>query len=624
MLRDLVNRIIKPTDRTTQVLLFLIIAVATYLRLHRLTFQSLWLDELYTMRECDPAISWKESYNMVMAFEWKTPFYYLALKFFFGLFGYTPYAARFFSVIGGILGVWAMYVLGREMMSKRTGLVAAFFCAINYFHIFYSQEARGYSFLFLFNVWSFVFFLRYAKVPTLKNAAYTGLFGLLAVYMHPFALLTLICQVLLFVLFLITRHTANRKNVALIFAVVPVIAIAGLLPFIKLFTSAADQTSSWMSMPGWDFFIDYLQKFFYKSDYTWPVVLFLTACFLFFIFRPRPKKQSTGEFSRLETFLILIVWLTVVFAVPYIRCRVTGVAVLNERYLINALPAVLLIISLGISELEQKWLRTILVLVFTASTMNDLFLLKRYYFVTTKTQFREMTRFIGDNDKNGLPVINQSSGWQQAYYLQHFGMRNAIYYSRRQQLLDSIITQASVGVDQHGFWLAGAHGEPLPPKGVEKGLEANFVETLSGFFPEAWARLYTPATQYGSRVIAGNALKLFPSATEQNDGEVVTVLINGTTTHCEKKNLKAGSYFIYALAKGNPCNETMPAIDVFAGDCRIGSFSTTKHFQLSSPIRLELALDTVADIRFKLNNTSACNNNAPQMAFIKTIYLFGK
>lgn len=624
MFNTLISRIKSPTDRTTQVLLFLILGIAVYLRLHRLTFQSLWLDELYTMRECDPAISWKETKDQVMSFEWKSPVYFFAIKLFFGVFGYTPYVARLVSVVGGVLGVWAMFVLGREILSKRLGLICAFFCAINYFHIYYSQEARGYSFFFLFTAWSLIYFLRFVKSPSVNHSAYLGLFSLLAVYMHPFGLIAVFCVLVLLLFFLFTRHRSEKRVFILNSSIAPTLVVLGLLPLYNMFAEANNQRSSWMEMPKWDFFIEYLQTFFYKSDFTWYAVLFLACLFIVSIFGATLNKGAPDGFSKTETGIMLSTWLVVLFTVPYLRCQISGVAVLHERYLINTLPAVLLLISFGVASLESKWIRTFLIVVFAGTTANDLFLLKRYYFVTTKAQFREMTRFISENNKNSLPIINESCGWQQQYYLNYFGMNNKMFAAHRKQVLDSIITSAAGGHAQSGFWIAGSHGEPLPERGFDAGLDADFIEAKRGFFPDAWAILYLPAKQIGNKAVEKNRLQLLYESTGVTDGDTVAIVSNDVIANCAKTNLKAGAYTLLLLAKSNDCGGGFLQLDVFDGEKKIGSCAASKHLQLLPPIKLRLTSDSIVNIRVKLSETQPCAGSGANLVFLKTVYLFAE
>jgi hypothetical protein len=62
------------------VIVLLLLAAAAFLRFYRLDWQSLWLDELYTMREGDPRIPWSETISLVNAYENKSPLYFLFVK----------------------------------------------------------------------------------------------------------------------------------------------------------------------------------------------------------------------------------------------------------------------------------------------------------------------------------------------------------------------------------------------------------------------------------------------------------------------------------------------------------------------------------------------------------------
>jgi len=77
------------------------------------------------------------------------PGYYLLLHFWRSLFGDTDFALRLPSALMGIASVMSMYLLGQSLFKKETGFWAAAMTALMPFHLFYSQEMRMYSQLFL-------------------------------------------------------------------------------------------------------------------------------------------------------------------------------------------------------------------------------------------------------------------------------------------------------------------------------------------------------------------------------------------------------------------------------------------------------------------------------------------
>ncbi|HVF11308.1 MAG TPA: glycosyltransferase family 39 protein [Abditibacteriaceae bacterium] len=63
--------------------------------------------------------------------------------------GEEPWAVRLPSILFGAGSVWAFFLVARQLWSARIALLGTFLFAFSYYHIYYSQNARGYtSFLF--------------------------------------------------------------------------------------------------------------------------------------------------------------------------------------------------------------------------------------------------------------------------------------------------------------------------------------------------------------------------------------------------------------------------------------------------------------------------------------------
>lgn len=74
--------------------------------------------------------------------------------------GTEPWVLRLVSAIFGILTVWGMYFLGRELFSKKIGLLAAFLTATSFWHIMFSRISFRAITAPFFLVWASFFFLR--------------------------------------------------------------------------------------------------------------------------------------------------------------------------------------------------------------------------------------------------------------------------------------------------------------------------------------------------------------------------------------------------------------------------------------------------------------------------------
>jgi uncharacterized membrane protein len=78
----------------------------------------------------------------------------------FAAFGESEAAARLPAVVFGILGVGALYLLGRRVAPERQAVGAAVLLALSYHHVWFSQSARGYTGMIFFSILGTELFLR--------------------------------------------------------------------------------------------------------------------------------------------------------------------------------------------------------------------------------------------------------------------------------------------------------------------------------------------------------------------------------------------------------------------------------------------------------------------------------
>lgn len=134
----------------------LILLVAFIVRLINFN-QSFWLDEAaqMVMSQKPLLFQWVGRAN-----DFHPPLYYLFMHLWLGL-GRQEWFLRLPSVIFGVGMVYLSYVFTRKLFNEKTALLSALFLAIAPFHIYYSQEARMYSFFaFLATLSMFLFWLR--------------------------------------------------------------------------------------------------------------------------------------------------------------------------------------------------------------------------------------------------------------------------------------------------------------------------------------------------------------------------------------------------------------------------------------------------------------------------------
>jgi mannosyltransferase len=165
-----------------------ITAVAAGIRFATLGVQSFDHDEAVTaIRVLQPSLG--GTLDAVLHVERTPPLYYVIAWVFakpLGL-GMGQLDLRTLSAIFGTLTVPVAYLAGRELASRRAGLIAAALVALNPFLVWYSQEARAYALLVLLSSLGLYLFARARGNPSRANLALWALVSALALCTHYFA-----------------------------------------------------------------------------------------------------------------------------------------------------------------------------------------------------------------------------------------------------------------------------------------------------------------------------------------------------------------------------------------------------------------------------------------------------
>ena len=122
---------------------WIILLGGAFLRFHALDRQSLWDDELSTIRTLStPARQVIERFE---TYETHPPLYFLQLKIWRALHARSLVKLRANSALWGALSLFLIFLLGRRYGGDSLGLLAMTLLAISPFHLAYSQELRPYA-----------------------------------------------------------------------------------------------------------------------------------------------------------------------------------------------------------------------------------------------------------------------------------------------------------------------------------------------------------------------------------------------------------------------------------------------------------------------------------------------
>ncbi len=158
---------------------FLIIFFAFFLRLINI-HQSLWLDEATTARVVQQ-YNYLEIVKNFSPFDFHPPLYYLFMKFWTSIFGYSEISLRMPSVIFSLISGWIIFLIGKKIKDEKIGFWASLFFLFNPLIIYYSQEARMYMMATMFLMSGLYWLIKFKNSKfNIKNLLLANLFFSLA------------------------------------------------------------------------------------------------------------------------------------------------------------------------------------------------------------------------------------------------------------------------------------------------------------------------------------------------------------------------------------------------------------------------------------------------------------
>lgn len=292
------------------------------------------------------------------------PLYYLYLKMFMKLFGQSDLLLRLTSVFAGVISIPVMYLIGLEK-DKKTALLAASFSALSGFLIYYSQEVRIYSLLFLFSALSLLYTFRFVKSPDKLNFAGLVISDLLILFTHTIGFVYVFFNLLYISVLLFKQF---KKYILLLWSSMILLGFS-VTPFVwKIFTTAS--FSQWwgsftLSKIGFlftDYFSPYLtnlvnapDKFFYHVTLGF-LIFCLIPTIIAFVWLTNALLKSVENRYLFGVFSCVILVM--------ICAALCGKLVFITKYSIEIYPILLFLIAVGASEINNKILRVSLIAVY--------------------------------------------------------------------------------------------------------------------------------------------------------------------------------------------------------------------------------------------------------------------
>ncbi len=464
-------------------LILVIMIIASAMRFYHLEYQSVWLDEIASITEANPAVRWSDLEITILTSDPHPQLYFILLKSTFLLFGYKIFAARLLSAIIGILGVYSIYLLGKEIKNKKVGLISAFLLAINAFHLYYSQEVRMYGLLLLLTILSFYRMVIFLKNLTYKNAIWYGIFTGLMLLTQFFGLFVLVSQ--LFILLIIFLKLDKEEKLQFFYKALVSGAVMTVifLPALHIFIETTKKKYAAFHPTTIEDIKQIFKDFADNSNVLIWISLLIMAVYFFFVIKNKLFKNKEESLI----ILMLLSWILISFSVPVLRSYLVT-PMIASRYFIVILPPIILIIALGIDKISRTFqIATIAVLALISC--YQLIYINDYYNKISKGQFRDIADYVIKENTEKDPVVSNLT-----WYLIYLFERDKTNTSLVNKVFEDYVQEMRKQPETiESFWYFGAFGNPLKLSPESEKFMAehfNVVHSLDKF--DAWTRHYIP------------------------------------------------------------------------------------------------------------------------------------
>lgn len=529
-------------------ILTLILALAAFLRIYKADFQSIAVDEILSMNNSDPKLTFKQLYDSVLFWEYLPPLYFYLLRIVFEIFGFTTLVGRLFSAFIGIIGVYAIYLLGKEIFNKRTGLIAALFLSVNYFHIFYSQEIRLYGMLFLFTTLSFYRLVIFIRKSSVKNAIYYGIFTGLIVNSHFFGFITIFSQCLILLYFIVKSNPENRKKTFISSLIAAGVALLLILPCTDTIKKMLEIKSFWVAPPTGDTYTNLLKEFFGNSEMVLFAMGIVFMSYFIAIFNKRSKDdiESIKSNKLIFSAVILFLWFIISLLIPLLKSYLDVSMILN-RYFVSLVAVMLIGLAIGVDRIKNNTIKAIVIVYITFFSMIDLFVVKKYYSNPNKTQFRELTNAIKERNTDNSKIVTVWS-WLMPYFFQ-----NQPEIKIENNTIQDYVSNLKNGtIKPSSFWFVntGTSNFELPPD-LKQYLDDTFFLKEKLEYNDIWSNYYVPKIELENKVNA-NEFNLSMFSPGKPDAQGNLILFENANLRTEFISLEKGDYELIINANSLP------------------------------------------------------------------------
>lgn len=346
----------KVNKRIAYAILFIIFLCALALRLYCINKYDLWYDELISDRYSFDNITklaahhtssvFSYFFNIVQNDQYSSFYYFLVYiySFFFG----GDKSLRFLSVIFSILSLGIFYKFARIFYNRWNSIYAVLIMGLSPFHIWYAQEARGYTISCFFAILLVYFYMMALQKDNKFYWIYFIITAMFAIYSSYYAVFLIIVSGIIILL------KDNRKHIKIWF--LSILALLLLLsPLFHIFIRQISSVKTnlwWLPEPSNKAIITTFAVF--NLGYSTSLIQHYICLVLFFILFIRGI-NSYYKHDKTKTLILLLFSILPILLINILSRLAVHIYI--DRQLLMFSPFYYLLVARGVSSIKDRTCR---------------------------------------------------------------------------------------------------------------------------------------------------------------------------------------------------------------------------------------------------------------------------
>jgi len=373
-----------------------ILLLGSLLRLYDLGEESVWYDESFWIEQLDqPNLSFALKEAIIHNMD--PPLYQTFFYFWLKIFGKSEFWTRLPSAFFGILSIYFIFVLASYIYNKKVGLVVAFILSISRINIYYSQEARVYSFFVFMVIISYYLFLLVIDNRQMKHYIFYLISLIILLNTHYYGFFVVFSQ-LIYLIWSYRKKLRFLKKFLLIYLASFFSFIPWLVVYLNSTPMVEELTHGRISMPKPSFFLFLLERFSPSNSELFPTSLLfnqsvsfsLGGAFLLLLFLFGMSKIVKSKEQVLLFWFFIPLFGAFLFSILFFPI----INFLTLRFLLFISIPFYILIAKGIFEFRNQIWKVFMIIIIILLSINPLY---SYYKEDIKTPWKEISLYIEDN-----------------------------------------------------------------------------------------------------------------------------------------------------------------------------------------------------------------------------------